>query len=75
MNKIDEIIIATEERRGKKRIRFNNETPLEDFGFDSLDVMEIIIQAEGEYGRRIPNRRIKNIYTVGDLYALFEKHE
>ena len=44
----------------------------EDFGLDSLDVMEIIIECEGAMGKQVPNGRIHNIYTVGDIYKLIE---
>lgn len=45
----------------------------EDLGFDSLDVMETIIECEGKTGFLIPNNKIKDIKTKDDLYKLFEK--
>lgn len=45
----------------------------EDLGFDSLDVMETIIECEGKTGFFIPNNKIKDIKTKDDLYKLFEK--
>ena len=45
----------------------------EDLGFDSLDVMETIIECEGKTGFLISNNKIKDIKTKDDLYKLFEK--
>jgi acyl carrier protein len=45
----------------------------EDLGFDSLDVMEAIIECEGITGVTIPNYMIKDIKTKSDIVELFEK--
>jgi acyl carrier protein len=39
---------------------------------DSLETMEVIIECEGKTGKKIPNRRIHDIYTVKNLVDLFE---
>jgi len=69
---INEIIADTIGRRGHNAPAFDDETKLEALGFDSLDIMEIIVQTEGKLGVRVPNNKIEKIYTVGDLYALFK---
>lgn len=60
----------------KKEINENSLTPemlLSELGFDSLDVMEIIMRVENAIGVSIPNEKIHNIYTLKDIYSLFEK--
>lgn len=72
---INSVISRKFEEREHKKVNFDKDTNLEDFGFDSLDVMEIIIETEGIEKRQIPSRKIHNILTVGDLYKLFEDEE
>lgn len=45
---------------------------LEDFHLDSLDVMEVIMECEGEFGKRIPDSKLRGISTREDIYKLFE---
>lgn len=45
---------------------------LEELGMDSLDVMEAIMESEGKTGMKIKNELIHDIYTVKDIYKLFE---
>ena len=39
----------------------------EDLGADSLDVVELLMAIEDEFGVEIPDEEIENIKTVGDL--------
>lgn len=43
-----------------------NASFLEDLGADSLEVVELIIAIEEEYGIEIPDEDIEKIITVGD---------
>ena len=45
---------------------------LEDFHLDSLDVMEVIMECEGEFRKRIPDSKLRGISTREDIYKLFE---
>ena len=45
---------------------------IEDFHLDSLDVMEVIMECEGEFGKRIQDSKLRNISTREDIYKLFE---
>ena len=55
-------------------VTFTSECKLMDeLGLDSLDVMEIIMESEGKTGVRIPDKLIHHIYTVEDIYKLFER--
>lgn len=41
----------------------------EDLGMDSLDVVELVIEIEDEFGIHVPDRIAADIETVGDLVA------
>ncbi|MBE6750444.1 MAG: acyl carrier protein [Ruminococcaceae bacterium] len=38
-----------------------------DLGADSLDVVELLMAIEGEFGVEVPDEEIENIKTIGDL--------
>lgn len=46
---------------------------IEDLKADSLDVVELIMDLEQEYGVEIPNDDLPNIHTVGDIVKFIEK--
>jgi acyl carrier protein len=48
-------------------------TFVQDLGADSLDVMEIIMRLEDEFGVHVPDEAIENIVTVGDAEELIKK--
>ena len=70
---INDIIKAKLEHRNIHQVNLTNETKFSDIGFDSLDVMEFIIETEGYVKKRVDNRLIKNINTIGDLINLFKR--
>lgn len=39
----------------------------EDLGADSLDVVDLVMSLEDEFGVEIPDEEIENIKTVGDI--------
>lgn len=41
---------------------------VEDLGADSLDILEIIMGIEDEFGIKIPTESTSDIITVGDAY-------
>ena len=41
---------------------------VDDLGADSLDVLEIIMGIEDEFGIEIPTNQAESIVTVGDAY-------
>lgn len=41
---------------------------VDDLGADSLDVLEIIVGIEDEFGIEIPTDQAESIVTVGDAY-------
>lgn len=47
----------------------------EDLGADSLDILQIVMTVEEEYGITIPDDDLAGFETVGDIVAYFEKEE
>lgn len=45
----------------------------EDLGADSLDVVDIIMSFEDEFGIEIPDDAVENIRTVGDIVKYIEE--
>ena len=43
-----------------------------DLGADSLDVVEILMSIEDEFGVEIPDSEIENIRTIGELAEYIE---
>ncbi len=45
---------------------------VEDFGADSLDVVDMITTLSDEFGVEIPDEEIENFHTVGDVVQYVE---
>ena len=45
---------------------------LEDFEADSLDVVDMVMSLEDEFGVEIPDEEIENLHTVGDVIRYVE---
>lgn len=46
---------------------------VEDLMADSLDIVELIMDLEAEYGVQIPDDELPNMRTVGDIVRFIEK--
>lgn len=44
----------------------------EDLGADSLDVVDLVMSFEDEFGIEIPDEEVENVKTVGDIVKLIE---
>ena len=44
---------------------------MEDFEADSLDVVDLVMSIEDEFGLEVPDDQIENFRTVGTVYTLF----
>ena len=42
-------------------------TILDDLGADSLDVVELVMAIEREFGIAVPDEDVENIRTIGDI--------
>ena len=49
-------------------------TFIDDLGADSLDMVELTIKFEREFGFEIPDEAVESILTVGDAVKFLEKH-
>ena len=47
---------------------------LEDFEADSLDVVDMVITLEDEFGVEVPDEQIENFHTVGDVVRYVEEN-
>ena len=47
---------------------------LEDLGADSLDVLQLLMTIEDEYGIVIPDEALAEFKTVGDIVSYLEAH-
>jgi acyl carrier protein len=47
---------------------------IDDLGADSLDIVELIMALEDEYGIEIPDEDAEKIETVGDAVRYVEEH-
>ena len=45
---------------------------LEDFESDSLEVVDMVMSLEDEFGLEIPDEEIENLHTVGDVVLYVE---
>ena len=67
-SKIRELIAK---QLGKKMEEITDEKEIvKDLGADSLDVVEMLMGLEEEYGVTVPEEEAANIKTVGDIIAL-----
>ncbi len=46
---------------------------MEDFEADSLDVVDIVMSIEDEFGLEVPDDQIENFRTVGDVVRYIEE--
>ena len=47
-------------------------TFIDDLGADSLDVLQLLMTIEDEYGVKIPDEELENFHTVGDIVEYVE---
>ena len=45
-----------------------------DLGADSLDVVELLMSIDDEFGVEIPDEEIENIKTIGDLVEYIQSN-
>lgn len=47
----------------------------DDLGTDSLDLFELVMKIEDEFGVKISTQDLENINTVGDVLKYIEEHK
>ena len=62
------------EQLNKDESKINAETKIvEDLGADSLDMVELLMMLEEDFGIVIPDEQAMSLKTVGDIVSLLEK--
>ena len=51
----------------------NNNTTFSDVNADSLDVVDVLMALESEFGLQIPDEEVDNFNTIGDLASFITK--
>lgn len=73
LDKIAEIIT---EQLNITGIEITEETSLkDDLGADSLDLLELVMAFESEYGVEIPAEDLEGVSTVGDIIEYISKKD
>lgn len=69
----EEVVKALSEQLNipKEKILAENEI-IKDLGADSLDVVELLMTLEDNTGKTIPEDKVTDLKTVGDVVALLE---
>lgn len=47
---------------------------LDDFEADSLDIVDMVMNLEDEFGAEIPDEDVENLRTVGDVVRYIEEN-
>ncbi len=72
----EKIINLIAEKLNKKKEQITLKTNLvEDLGADSLDVVELIMTFEDEFGVSLPDEDVAKMKTVGDVVAYIKNHK
>lgn len=70
----EEIVKMLSEQLGVAPSKITLESKIvDDLGADSLDVVELLMQLEDSTGKTIPDEKVAEIKTVGDLVSVLEK--
>lgn len=71
---IDKVIDLIAEQLGIEKTKINKDSLIiDDLGADSLDVIEMLMTLEDEYGITIPDDQISQVKTIDDVAKLIEK--
>ncbi len=70
---LEEIAKILSEQLGVPASKITLESKIvDDLGADSLDVVELLMQLEDSTGKTIPDEKVADIKTVGDLVKTLE---
>ena len=72
----EKIIALTAEHLGIDADSISETASLkEDLGVDSLDLCELVMELEEEFGIEIPSEDLENLATVADVAKYIEDHQ
>ena len=67
-------ILARQLRRDPQTITMESEIK-KDLGADSLDILQLLMRVEDEYGIVIPDQELAGFKTVADVVAFLDKQK
>ena len=67
-------ILAKQLRRDPSQITLESDVK-KDLGADSLDILQLLMRVEDDYGIVIPDQELAGFKTVGDVVAFLEKQK
>lgn len=65
---VDQLSVDADEVKADANIQ-------DDLGADSLDVVDLVMNIEEEFGVEIPDEAVANIKTVGDIVKYIEDNQ
>lgn len=72
----DRVGTIVADRLGVEREKVKAETHfVNDLGADSLDIVELVMELEEEFGMSIPDDKAEEIKTVGEAIKFIQEHE
>lgn len=70
---LEEIAKILSEQLGVAQTKITLDSKIvDDLGADSLDIVELLMQLEDSTGKTIPDDKVAQIKTVGDLVKMLE---
>ncbi len=67
--------LLSEQLNVEKEKITTNARVVEDLGADSLDVVELLMTLEDEFGITVEDEEAIQLKTIGDIVALIDKHQ
>ena len=73
---IDKVKLIIANQLSTEVEKLNEKTNIaEELGADSLDLVEILMSLEDEFGISIPDEAIPNIKTIDDIVKFIDSHQ
>lgn len=70
---LDKIKEMLEKQLGIDKSKITEDSDIiKDIGADSLDIVEVLMDAENEWGITIEEEDVKNLHTIGDIVKYIE---
>ena len=70
---LDKIKDMLEKQLGIDKSKITEDSDIiKDIGADSLDIVELLMDAENEWGITIEEEDVKNLHTIGDVVKYIE---
>ena len=70
----EKIAVLLAEKLECEATEIKMETEFSVLGIDSLDVVDLVMSLEDEFGAEIPDEEVENIRTVGDIVKYLENN-